>query len=73
MPKKRPLPDIQEDRNFVAVVQSSRIKNGLSEADLAISLHMSMDTLSKRLKDPNTFTLRELRILKKRLKMDVVI
>lgn len=73
MAKKRPLPDTQIDRDFVANIQAGRIKSGLSEADLAVFLRMTTRTLNDRLKEPEKFSLFELRVLKKRLKIEIII
>lgn len=73
MPKQRPFPDTQQDRELVAAIKSALIKNGLTENDIATSLHISRNTFNSRMKSPEKFTLKELRVLKRRLKMDVII
>lgn len=73
MPKKMPIPYTQADRDFVADISAAMIKKGLTKPDLEVYLHMCDDTLRKRLKQPETFTLKELRVLKRVLKMEIAI
>lgn len=73
MPKQMPIPATQEDRNLVAEINAAMIKKGLSKPNLEVYLHMCDDTLRDRFKHPEKFTLKELRILKRVLKMEIVI
>lgn len=73
MPKHMPLPETQEDRNLVADINAAMMKRGMSKPNLEVYLHMCEDTLRDRLKHPEKFTLKELRILKRVLKMEIVI
>lgn len=53
--------------NVKMVIEAKRMLYGISRAELAAALQLSDRTLGVRLAKPETFTLRELRIVAKKL------
>lgn len=71
MPKLRPTPEAQADKELVAKIAYCQKKYDVSDEALALALRICRKTLSSRMKRPETFTLKELRLAKKRLHFDL--
>jgi DNA-binding transcriptional regulator YiaG len=70
MPRPRPIPSDKHDIEIVARIAYGQKKYAVNNENLAIYLHMSKDTLNRRMKDPTGFTLAEMRVLKRKLNIE---
>jgi len=70
MPALKPSETQQQDTYLLATVSRHLTLLGLSKNDLAIKMHMNYQKLHRRLKDPESLSLEELRRLAKVLKIE---
>ena len=67
MPKLKASETDMEDRRTKSIIRKYQEREGLSDPELAKRLGIGGSTLYSRMRDPSYMTLRELRILCKKL------
>ncbi len=69
MPKTNLGKSSQPDRKLVMLIWGQMAALGVKQAELARKVHMGQDTMLRRRKDPDTFTIGELKKLSRELEI----
>lgn len=63
MPKLKESEDVKKDKQIQNFIVSQMFQRSMNKTELALKLHMSEQTLRKKIKNPTNFSLGELRAL----------
>lgn len=71
MPKLRPTPAQKGNEILLREIRHAKTDRDLTNKELGILLHCSVGTVKKRNNNPENFTLKELRMLKEKLHINL--